>query len=270
MRDLAQAGVPVVGLDHNPARPGLYSRLGDKMLCPSPEKEQELLDFLLRLARGYREKPVLFAANDVYALAVARHHEELAPYFELPMPELSVVETLMDKGKFAAEMHRLGIPHPRTTVVRTESDLDGLERELVFPCVVKPSFLLRGCPKALQAESMQELKTLYREVFNNGYPIIAQEVVPGGCRDLWSYQAYYDRHSEPRVCFTVRKIRQHPRGHQGPPAAEGQKGTEEETAQTPEHGAILDGRPVRQVACRAPWTTGQPRNTPMATARLLA
>ena len=213
MRDLAQAGVPVVGLDHNPARPGLYSRLGDKMLCPSPEKEQELLDFLVRLATGYREKPVLFAANDVFALAVARHHEELAPHFELPMPELSVVEKLMDKGKFAAEMHRLGIPHPQTTVVRTESDLDDLEGEIIFPCVAKPSFLLRGCPKAVQAESMEELKALYREVFNNGYPIIVQEVVPGGCRDLWSYQAYYDRHSESRVCFTVRKIRQHPARH---------------------------------------------------------
>ena len=60
-------------------------------------------------------------------------------------------------------------------------------------------------------QGSDELLRLYREMEDPADPnLMLQEYIPGGERDVWMFNGYFDEHSAPVVGFTGRKLRQTP------------------------------------------------------------
>jgi len=75
-RSLGRQGVPVLGMDNERGGLGQHSRfLSGLGLVPGPEVDDgaALAEHLLALGPSFTERPVLFACNDDWVLALARH-----------------------------------------------------------------------------------------------------------------------------------------------------------------------------------------------------
>ena len=82
MRDLAQRGLRVCCIDHNPAQPGFRTIYGKGYLCPNPEEAPaEWVIFMRMLARRLGGKPVLISSADLYVTAIADHAKALEEDF---------------------------------------------------------------------------------------------------------------------------------------------------------------------------------------------
>ncbi len=68
------------------------------------------------------EGMVLIPPTDDWALAVARLPPSVAARFPASLPSLPSLEVLIDKGRFAALLDQLGVPHPRTVCVSLDED----------------------------------------------------------------------------------------------------------------------------------------------------
>jgi predicted ATP-grasp superfamily ATP-dependent carboligase len=140
--------------------------------------------------------------------------------FVIGDPEL--VEQLLDKTLFSALASRLGLPAPRSEVLRAEPGTDPPALSLDYPVVVKPLTRrdtiwvpIAGRSKALRLESERDLRELWPKLGAGGFEFVAQELVPGGEDRIESYHAYVDERGEVAGEFTGRKVRTRPRefGH---------------------------------------------------------
>src|SRR4051794_40921299 len=67
-------------------------------ICPNPvSEEQELLQFLINLGRGFREKPVLYAGSDDFVHFISNHRNILYRYYRFLLPAQSLVKAVLDK-----------------------------------------------------------------------------------------------------------------------------------------------------------------------------
>ncbi len=90
-----------------------------------------------------------------------------------------------------------------------------LERELVFPLLVKPLMSHQfwehfGGKKFLKVRNFAELADAYRAVSGAGVAAMLVEMIPGPDDRLCSYYTYLDENSLPLFHFTKRIIRRYP------------------------------------------------------------
>jgi predicted ATP-grasp superfamily ATP-dependent carboligase len=124
------------------------------------------------------------------------------------------VEQLLDKTRFTELAERLGLPVPRTVVLRPEPGTDPPDLPLELPAVLKPVtrrdviwLPLAGASKALRLDSQHDLRELWPVLAEGGWEFVAQELIPGGEDRIESYHAYVDARGEIAGEFTGRKVR---------------------------------------------------------------
>src|SRR6185436_5231246 len=83
------------------------------MADPTADPGQALAD-LLDLGRLLPGRPALYYGDDALLLLVSRHRAALAERFRFRLPDAALVETLVDKIRFAALARQLALPAPRT------------------------------------------------------------------------------------------------------------------------------------------------------------
>lgn len=177
---------------------------------------------LIELGKSFFEKPVLYYADDPMLLLISRNRESLARYYRFQMPESEIVQQLVDKTRFAGFAECNELPVPKTVTSAQAPSAEDALKLLSLPCVVKPDLregwyeceavMARGgAPtKALRANDADELAAVYRQVklFTNDFVI--QEYIPGGDECIYSFHAYFNRHSDPLAFYVGRKIRTYP------------------------------------------------------------
>ena len=85
IRDLAQAGIPVLALDTNPRAIGFTSRYPARGVCPDPHHDEAaFIQCLLDIGRKLPQRAVLLPCQDDYVFACARHAGALEECFLLP------------------------------------------------------------------------------------------------------------------------------------------------------------------------------------------
>jgi predicted ATP-grasp superfamily ATP-dependent carboligase len=122
-------GVSVIGVDHDRAARGMYSRyIKEKIFVgESHDRAVATLESLTRY-RG----AVLIATNDHYLTLVAQNFERLSRCFTLTMPPWEVVSTLMDKKRCYTLARSIGLNVPCFFAPASVEELDHVIAELDF------------------------------------------------------------------------------------------------------------------------------------------
>lgn len=198
-----------------PTDPARFSRHAVGRLQPADHwREPEVLvERLVTWAARRSLPPVLYYQTDGDLLLVSRYREPLGEVFRFLVADADLVETLVDKQRFASFAQRLGLPVPRSRVLHPEGPPEA--GDLGFPLILKP--LLRRdlaamsiSGKALRVEDPDALRQVWPQVAAAGVAVLAQEVVPGPESRIESYHAYVDRDGAVVAEFTGVKLRTRP------------------------------------------------------------
>jgi predicted ATP-grasp superfamily ATP-dependent carboligase len=157
---------------------------------------------LMGYAAHCAQPPPLFYQHDGDLAFVSRHREVLREGFRFVV----------------GEAERLGLPVPRSHVLRPEPGTSAPDLPLEYPVILKPLTRrdviwrpLAGDAKALRVESPRELRDLWPRLAEGGFGLVAQELIPGGEERIESYHVYVDERGEVAGEFTGRKVRTWPR-----------------------------------------------------------
>jgi len=214
-RILQRRGVPVIGIAANRRSPLAHTNACRKIII-APTHDERLIEHLLDLGPRLGQKAVLFPSEDNSVQLVSRNRQLLAPYYHVLLPSEEVVETLMDKVRFAIFAQQHGLPIPTTWIVEDERDLEVASREANYPCLLKPRsssadrWECRTMHKAFKVHSPEQLASVYRQCRAWTDCVLVQEWIDGSDADLYSCNCYFDAQGEPLVTFVAKKIRQWP------------------------------------------------------------
>jgi predicted ATP-grasp superfamily ATP-dependent carboligase len=214
VRDLGRHGVPVLGLDPDPAAIGLRSRYAAGLVCPDPLADEEaLLVWLETLGATLPRRAVVFPSHDEFIWPLSRHAERLEPWFIVPFSRWDVMARVHDKRAQMEAARRAGVDTPKTVFVGSGAELEAAAGEVRFPAVLKPveslAFKLRFHRHILDVETPADLQRIYDKVDDLGV-LMLQERIPGGEDELWTVGSYLDVESRPLAVFTGHKLRQYP------------------------------------------------------------
>jgi len=214
VRGLGSHGIPVTLLSFNHLDMVRYSRyVSRKLAYPDPEKsELQFIDFLLNQGRQMGEKYVLIPTSDAEVLAFSRYKKELERYYLLPVPDLKVVQQLVNKRRFYQLCKQLSIPYPKTYFPADISQLKTIGREIGYPYIIKPSYMhlftAEFKSKCFVINSSQDLDQAVRRLENKDLDVLIQEIIPG--KELYSLSTYFNKESEPLAICGYDKLRQYP------------------------------------------------------------
>ncbi|MEI5909329.1 carbamoyl-phosphate synthase [Bacillus spongiae] len=211
---LADKGIDVYAFDtEGPYQKG-KSRLASCAICPSPlTEEAELLSFLIKFAKDFDEKPVLFVGADDYVIFVSKYRGVLAEYFLFIFPEHSLVEDLLDKKKTYDIAKEHNVPTAKTFFVENEDQLEATIDELEFPCILKPvaghEFRKHLNTKAILIENATQLREEF-PLYQNVGEIVIQEIIPGDNQTFYKLATFFDDEMNLIALFTLQKNHQFP------------------------------------------------------------
>jgi len=213
-RVLAGRSIPVVGVARNERHPACRTRACARVLGVG-EREEDLVQLLLRHSADFAEAPVLFPCTDASVLAVARSHAALAPGYRSVLPAAPVVESLLDKAAFLTCAMAADVPVATTFVIRQSADATEAARVVAFPCVLKPAvktaaWLAHTKAKVFRADDPAQLLALYERCRAWADVFVVQEWIPGPDALHVTCNAYFGAHSRMMASFVSRKLRQWP------------------------------------------------------------
>jgi len=237
-RDLAPHGVPVFGLSAHPEFPGSASRY-----CSFHEAPDSLLDpdgledFLLRFARQFDVRPILFPTRDHDVEFLLARRANLEASYLIPMAPRDVIEQAMNKDRCFEAARDCGIALPRSHTVRSGAEIRNLRGEISLPVIVKPLYAKQwrkpgiwdvvGREKAVQIDAWKALEAFYRKLEPLDPVVTVQEYVPGPESSLVIFGSYCRPGGDVRAFFTARKLLQVP----------ALRGT----------GVVVEGRPIDNI-----------------------
>lgn len=215
-RSFGRLGIPLYFATVDTQTPALRSRYSRGQPVPLLPGERPVLDSLLGLSERLGSSPVLIAGDDVAALYVAEHAEELRGAFRFPDQPHGLPQTLSNKGELHLLADAAGIPTPaaRFPVSRDEFLADVVE--LGLPVVVKsmdPTLLRRrpGAASVTVVRTMDEAVRVYDAGEDPVQPnFMLQEYIPGDARSIWMFNGYFDAGGACRFGVVGQKIRQSP------------------------------------------------------------
>ncbi len=214
-RILAQRGVPVIGIARDPKHYACRTNSCERIIF-TDTKNEELIQTLERLGSKLDQKAVLFPCEDMSVLLISQHRQLLENWFHIALPEVDVIEMMVNKIAFYDYAQREGFPIPRTFYIHNHAELEQAVSGLTFPCVIKPP---SSATKVWEANSKlkgykvadpDELFTMYNICKSWSDMLVVQNWVEGPDSNLFSCNCYFNAHSQPLVTFVARKLRQWP------------------------------------------------------------
>ena len=214
IRDLKAAGIEVVLLEHEAgiARSSRFIRRRHSKfdLLSDPGA----VDWLIKFAdqESLLGWPI-FCVDDDTVEFLAKNHAALSQRYVLPVPDWSTTQHFFEKDKSAALAKQCGVPIPREYRFNSLEDL--LAADIDYPIILKPTYkkdyYAITHDKAVlipdQESLVREFKAMNRLIDTK--QMIAQQFIPGGPRNLYSYAAVFD--GEKVVSgLSGHRLRQHP------------------------------------------------------------
>jgi len=172
-------------------------------------------DTVQRLDAMPVDSAVLIPCGDKAALWLSGLMDsKLAGRFKASISSRETLEILQDKQKFGAFIAGIGIPHPRTYTICSESDIASIPFDTLGRMFLKPadsqSFSSSLGVKGVWAHGRDEFISTWRRLDALGFKVIAQEYVPGSAADHYFIDGFRDRHGDIRGMLARRRWRIHP------------------------------------------------------------
>jgi predicted ATP-grasp superfamily ATP-dependent carboligase len=216
-RSLAGIGVAVtaLGYRHDPVR---YSRACRSFtdLGAGDGVQDRWFEWLRTEAM---EGAIVLPCNDDALELLARRREEIVGTGYRPLPaKPDVILAMLDKHATYELADRVGVPTPRTVLVRAGDGNAGLDG-IPFPCALKPRRshdFMHHFPgttrKVLLAHDEAQLAAHMRTATELGLDMLVTEIVPGPEDAYHSFYGHLDDEGRALVHLTKRKLRQFPPG----------------------------------------------------------
>lgn len=215
IRALGERGVPVYALCYDPADIGCASKYVKRAIAvPHPETDEEGFLEVLRDRAAELAGGLLIPCSDAALSILASHKQELeAGGYTVACPELPITRRFLDKKYTYALAGAVGVPAPRTFVLRSMDDLEEHLPAFDYPCLLKPSQGHRYFDifkeKMVYAANFQELVAAYQRAALHGIEMMLQEHIPGDDSCGVNYNCYF-WNGQPLVEFTAQKIQNAP------------------------------------------------------------
>ncbi|UCC95031.1 MAG: glycosyltransferase, partial [Candidatus Omnitrophota bacterium] len=216
VRSLGRKGIPVIGIDSDRSKPGMYSRYCSHHICPNVlEEEKEFLEFLIDAGKKLTRRGIIYATSDEYISVISQYRDRLAEYFQFLYPPHEIVCSFLDKEETYRLTHKYGIAFPFTYFIKHDDDILRISSQIRYPCIIKPRFShvwrqRHGARKVFVVNSADGLINMYRAVQRDCLDIVVQEIIPGPDKNVYIFMAYFDQNSDPLALFCCRKLRQYP------------------------------------------------------------
>lgn len=219
-RNLSGYGIRIVGLSADRKGYGRFSRFCEVRFAPNSHEEPvELKEYLLAITK---ELPgaVIFPTRDADVLFLDTYREELAPHYRLAIPAHDALMKVVDKAALVETAERVGVPVPRTLVVRGPREIPQILEKVGYPCVVKPvksvdwrkgnNWQKVGGRKAYLAANEAKFREEYDRVASITPELLVQEWIPGPTEQIVILGGYVGDNGTPIAYFTARKLVQSP------------------------------------------------------------
>jgi predicted ATP-grasp superfamily ATP-dependent carboligase len=224
LRSFAGTGVPTTVVARKSQDLTFLSRhCAERATIPDPRVDEAgAVEGLIAVAAAGADRPVLFYGDDSMLLLLSRHRDRLNEFYRYRMPPASLIEACVDKCRFAELAARSGVPVPRGVRSAEQPTAEGIVREVGLPCVIKPNQGIEwfrseavrragGKPqKMLLASTREDLDRLLGDMATSSPQFMAQEYIPGGEDQIYSYHAYVDGSGRLAGEYVGRKVRTYP------------------------------------------------------------
>lgn len=211
LRRLGRAGIAAGCADACPSV-AMQSRYCREAILLPPAPDTWLV--LLRATRRLGPRPVLLATSDETLLWMSRHRQPLAEDFRFLLPSGELLENFVDKRSLYELANQHGISTPRSVMIHDAAGLERAAAQLGYPCLLKSAYSKPGgrdpALGKLLARNPHELAAAYARVEVFDRRLLLQEYIPGDCRQVLMYNAFFNAAAEPVAVFTGRKLRQYP------------------------------------------------------------
>ncbi len=219
-RSLGRQGVSVTLFERESSDPAFSSRYARVVRFPRDASDADVRRLIIEEATRTGSRPPLMIASDRMLRLASKGRAELEGVCRLRLPDDDLVETVLDKSRFARFTAEHGIPVPETFVPETASELAKRAPELGHPVILKPFESIQwddarfksafGSIKAVRTYSPGETVARWSAMRELGGPMLVQESIPGSDDQNYSYISHRDALGVETVGMTVRKLRIHP------------------------------------------------------------
>jgi D-aspartate ligase len=217
IRSLGRVHIPVFTIQRNSLIPSGVSRyLSGKFLWRTDVQDREqFLEGIERIGKILDRPTILVPADDLSAILIAEHADDLATRFMFARPPATLPRTLANKRCLYELCRRLGIACPHTAFPDSREELLDLSAHMQFPAVVKATepWLLRKGIRSTAIVSDRQKLTDYYDNFSRQAPtttLMIQEMIPTSSSEDWFVHGYCDNRSNPIAIFTGVKLRSYP------------------------------------------------------------
>lgn len=214
VRSLGRRGIDTVVVDDEESISRHSRYISAAVRVADLREEEATVETLLQIGRQYElDGWVLFPTREETVAALSRYRDRLRQHFRVPTPPWDVVKWAWDKRRTYELAAELGIPVPRSWVLKSPDELDRVDGEPPFAIkpAIKERFLYATKCKAWRADTRAELEILFRRAAELIGPseVIVQELIPGSGGAQFAYCAFFKDGNAP-ASMVVRRLRQHP------------------------------------------------------------
>ncbi len=208
VRALARGKVPTILVTDEPRDPVNRTRFATVRTVKALTG-RGFVDDMIRLERELGHRFVLFLTQDKTVETADEFRDDLLSHVRLSLPSRDCVEALMNKQVFQALAERIGLPVPRTRLLKAgsgEADCAGL----TYPCILKPATknaaYFAQFKKAYIVQNAAEAVEIFKKMHEIGLDAVLQEWIVGDEDAIHFYLGYFGADSEPVSGFAGRKI----------------------------------------------------------------
>ena len=217
IRSLGRVHIPVFAVQRDSFIPSGVSRyLAGRFLWRTDAQDSErFLKGMSRIGKILDHPTILVPADDLSAILIAEHADDLASNFIFARPPATLPRTLANKRCLYELCLRLGIACPDTVFPHSRKELLDFSAHMQFPVVVKatePWLLPRSIKSTAIVSSRQKLADYY-DNFSRQAPtttLMIQKMIPVSSSEDWFVHGYCDDRSNPVAIFTGVKLRSYP------------------------------------------------------------
>ncbi len=216
-RSLGRLGIPVFAVQRNSFIPSGVSRyLRGKFLWRTDAQDSDrFLEEMASIGKILDRPTILVPTDDLSAILIAEHADELASQFIFARPPATLPRMLANKRCLYELCHHLGIPSPHTVFPHSHEELIDLTAHMQFPVVVKatePWLLPRSIKSTAIVSDRQELIGYFDNFWRKSpaTTLMIQKMIPPSSSEDWFVHGYCNHQSNPIAVFTGVKLRSYP------------------------------------------------------------
>ena len=213
IRSFGRRGIPVVYIDSSPSSIARHSRYINRRLTyiKTNDAESDLIALLKDFGKQ-NQGMMIIPIGDEDVLALAKHREELEPFYHIPVPEYETVQNLVNKKRFYRMLVEMQIPHPKTYFPESLTELVSIGKKVAYPYIIKPTYSIpfqeEFGRKVFHVKYPKDLALAADRLRYKDLEVMIQEIIPG--REIYAFFTYFNKSSEPLAICGWDKIRQYP------------------------------------------------------------